>query len=998
MRRLCLVLLALALVSAAGSTDARKFLRGGHGGATACTLEAVALSNSTFPSGSAAGTVVGAVSVTTSGTCGTPSLAISDETNFSLSAATAPANLLTDAASTGGPWSFNVTATLAGANGSPKVLPVTITATGGGSIVTSFNLVNTTGSAVNTVLSPVLGLQFKKGDIPSGQWPAFSRDDDDQACVYSQGFKRTWSDGSLKHLSVVVRCPGSIAGSATLQVNVAGGGSQPTASARTTTELSNASILTEGEGQINLSGTWTATLSDGIATAKKWLDGEAGAGWVVDVDFKQSGAAHGQLRERFYTLLTTDGSGNLGGIRFLPRTWQPFYDVNSPAKNWRGFSALSIKHGAGPTTINPPWPYVASTFTRTASNSFSAPSANYYTGSKGNTQIGSVPVTLSTTGTLPAGLNANQIYWARQANTGTTISLWTGSGTSYGASTTDAGTGTHTMTPIRTVLHFGSYFKATTDAKWNYIQAGGSLATDPPLRATREKTYWHSTKTIPPWDLSVAVADNAAWSYDWNPVNTGTLSLGLQDTGDRDDIGPATMYHTRAFFNQTAANDKLIRAIGLAGAHMGQGSRHSTTGAVPNLGGQSYTGFGPDVSATYRWRPSSQISSGMGSGGGPPTLNQSMGFIGADWSHMPATAWPAFLQTGSPEFFDLMVELANGALGIFAIADRNPTLPAPGAIGIVTGYAAQAREGAWALRDLVAAAGLAPDAAYDSVDYKTYFGDRASAGFTWMLTTTTNTNSYYSTNGLFMPRNFSTGISKLLSPWEWNYYLMAVNFGAGLLENADAVSALNNASKWWDHLIDTFGAYNLRKYQQILTNDSFTTPISSDTQWAGYDITGFTWTSGTPGTVTITTGKATPTNGDKYIFTSGAMGHTFTPPGGTSLQTPYYLVNCNGSQPGTCNLATSPGGAAIALTNSGGGGDLVGIGNVETGGNSTMIANGGLSAAAGSYGAAQWAKANGADQNSGMTNVATDQLTRMQANSWNPVTDPAMKFYMSASY
>jgi hypothetical protein len=129
--------------------------------------------------------------------------------------------------------------------------------------------------------------------------------------------------------------------------------------------LANALINVTGVGEINLSGVWTSRLADGVGSAFKWIDGEAGAGWIVDTDFKQSGAAHGQLKARYYTFLTTDGSGRLGGIAVLPRVWQPLYDQDTPAKNWRGFSSLTINHGAKPSTIAIPWPFEASNFTWT---------------------------------------------------------------------------------------------------------------------------------------------------------------------------------------------------------------------------------------------------------------------------------------------------------------------------------------------------------------------------------------------------------------------------------------------------------------------------------------------------------------------------------------------------------------------------------------------------------------------------------------------------------
>jgi hypothetical protein len=875
--------------------------------------------------------------------------------------------------------------------------------------ITTVALVNTSTRAVSTVLSPFIGLQFKKGDIPT--WPAFSRHDTRDTCVYSQGLRRNWSDGSIKHLTVRIRCPGAVVGNATLVVNVAAGGKQPTPSARTTTELSNALINVTGVGQINLSGTWVSTLSDGVASAFKWIDGDAGAGWIVDTDFKQSGVAHGQLKARYYTFLTTDGEGGLGGIEFLPRVWQPLYDQDTPAKNWRGFSSLVINHGTRPLRISIPWPFNASNFTWTGGKTFAAPSNNYYSGSSDSGGgMGLVPVILSTTGTLPAPLTTGQIYFATGYTGNTNVNLTTGSGGAANGGSltaTNAGSGTHTMTPILTCLHFGSIFGATQDAMWNYIQGSGSLASAPTLRVQRDLTYWHTTRTIPPYDLSLAksVPDNAPWAYNWSPVTTATLGQAIGAAGERRDLGPFNSYQVKHLFHQTAANEKLVRAIGLTSDLLVYNLRDKTNFAIPNVGNPNttYAGFGGNKAKILQWVPP-EAASGFK---GPPNNNKTMAFASNGFSHMPNMAYYAYIWSGEPQFLDLLIELGDGAIYRYSADNghRNPTLPAPGGYAIVTGVPIEARAGAWQLERLSEAAGIVPDNSPDDIDYKSYFMDSANSSLAWMNTTIANLNPWAAANGFHIFHSFVNNVTKENAVWQRAYLIFAVDMATGLLESADGLTLLDHFGTWYQHETATWGDYNRYHYYSLASSDDTyppTVPIASDAQWAGVmpATTGgkISWTAGTPGVFTAiprdTTGYVI-TNGDKFIFTTVALSASSTGfvPGGLAAMKSYYVVNKSGN---TFNLSATPGGSPVAVTNTSST-PTGSVALIATTLSSTAIISGGGSALgypALVMGSATWAKALGAR---GFDHVISDALTRLQASGgYTPSSDP--KYTMQSSF
>jgi hypothetical protein len=192
----------------------------------------------------------------------------------------------------------------------------------------------------------MFGQPFKQGDIPAGEYPAFTLTNDTPvpATIHSV---TTWPDGSMKWCGVMLRVPAAVAGNGSLTVNIKNGGTAPASSARALSDFTAANLSVELVGVTNLSGTWTATLSDAIAngTAVQIGDGPAGAIWRVLGDFKQSSAAHGQLVCWHYVAALQNASGGLLGVRYLGRVAQPWGDVTTPTATYRRVTA-SLKSGA----------------------------------------------------------------------------------------------------------------------------------------------------------------------------------------------------------------------------------------------------------------------------------------------------------------------------------------------------------------------------------------------------------------------------------------------------------------------------------------------------------------------------------------------------------------------------------------------------------------------------------------------------------------------------
>jgi hypothetical protein len=92
-----------------------------------CTINSIALSNNSFTGGASSGTVVGTISVSTTGSCGTDTLSLTgtNASSFQISGT----NLETNGVVAAGAYSINIVATISGATGSPYTQPETITGT-----------------------------------------------------------------------------------------------------------------------------------------------------------------------------------------------------------------------------------------------------------------------------------------------------------------------------------------------------------------------------------------------------------------------------------------------------------------------------------------------------------------------------------------------------------------------------------------------------------------------------------------------------------------------------------------------------------------------------------------------------------------------------------------------------------------------------------------------------------------------------------------------------
>lgn len=776
---------------------------------------------------------------------------------------------------------------------------------GGSSLLATLVLENTSGGATATESHPpTKGLGFKKGDLPSGAYPI---------CKTAGGAtipatfwcQSKWSDGSTKMLGCLPRFPNAVSGSSTANVEVWSGGTAPSAGSRTLAEVYAASIKVVAVGHAtnndNLSGTWTADLqAANLIETIVFGDGPTAKIWRLTVPFKQAGSAHGQLITSFYLMALTDGSGNLAGFRVLPRVRQPYYNVDSPAKVWRGFSSLTLQYGAGPTTFDP----IANSY---SAKPFTWSGASNILNSTAHGLDNGCCVRLTTTGTLPPGLSLNTSYWVYTqgnnalqfldgcmsggANQGTNIIVVTG-----------AGTGTHTMTPYNYVCHFGKATIATTQGKFVYIQGGGSVATEPTLRWKEDKTYDHTTRLLPPFRTSVngQVTNNTA--FNWAPQGLGGLVDYIGTVGERDDIGLISGFQSKHWFTQAAVDERVVRIIGLAMGHYSCDMRDSSLNPL-NMAQGAYSGFTSSLAATVYWSPANDTGAGFTVPSGGSKLTAAI-FRGPDLSHQTQHVYYAYKFTGEPQYYDDLLDCGNMFLALADPSSKNFTVGST-YYGVGPAGKDSTRTGAWCYREMVMCATLVAETAPDGRAWATYARDQAAIQSSYLVAYLATLSAWAQANGFWHPQSNVNG----RSIWQISYFWWVACFHAAAMEDANALTIAAHLSKWPPFVKALTGnLWCMMTYYEVSSknNNTYGVPlVDADAYWGPWaNVSNLSWST-TGDLFTWNTPNWTPANGDKVMFWANAR-----PGSNFAYNTQFYAVQTSGN---TFKLAATPGGAPIVV-------------------------------------------------------------------------------------
>lgn len=392
-------------------------------------------------------------------------------------------------------------------------------------LIKTMSIQNTSSSTQTANAHPnTFGCAFKKGDMPSGQYPIFKLSDG-TVVPYTVWNKRTWSDGSWKFACFLVRCPESVAGSATVSLQVYSGGTAPGTSGITLSQLYAELITMSATGGLtggNVSGSWTADLSSAnTISAITFGDGDAGIVWRLRCNFNQSASPHGQLISEYWVMGLKNASGGLAGWRVLQATSQIWYDVNTPAKNSFAFATLQMQWGSAPTVYNAvTTSYPSSAFSITAT---STKSGTTLTGGGAGTQATGT-LTFAANPTSGQNIALNGVTWTfvssgasgNQTNIqGTLAATLTQLATDLGAS---ANTSINVASYSASATVLTITYKTTGTAGNSYtLGGGGGSVISCPSHGLDSYTAIYLTGALVPPGFS---ANQIYWAY---PVDANNI-------------------------------------------------------------------------------------------------------------------------------------------------------------------------------------------------------------------------------------------------------------------------------------------------------------------------------------------------------------------------------------------------------------------------------------------------------------------------------------------
>jgi hypothetical protein len=793
-------------------------------------------------------------------------------------------------------------------------------------LLASLTFENTDGSVATPSESYVtFGMAFKKGDIPSGSIPDVRVAGVPIPAQFD--LRNTWSDGSLRWCEVSCIAP-SIAGGGTLAVKIHRTlGSYDNTQTRDITDITgntdftvNLTAATDYLSSSYEGGTLEASFNDAVAGVELIKSGPVCDQWRCWAPFETQTNDH--LAAYFYvTAWTKDSDGTLGPISHIARVHNGYIALTSPTKYH-----YDASYKDGVSTIRQ--------FDSDQTFTVASQTLDTITCTAHGVQSGT-PVTVVSDTTLPAGLSAATVYYARavDANTLTLHTSGTGSqGNTSRVNITSNGTGTHTL-ELR-VFHPNQTYWWTCGAEarpdWTADEATIHVAQDIP--------YLLSTGMLPPYDQSISVTPStlAETPLNYAPFTNGPLTsyrLDHDGTGGTEMIGYLPSWAARAVLTQEQSYVRDTRVKAYILSSIPYAILNEATGKVPTARGSSsigdsgdYTGLGTNHKSTWFFSTGNNGINGVSSSW--PTVNGGKGawnFSTTDWSHTPEGIYYTALTDGGAHLLDAQLIFANNAVfqvnattgtgyGSFTRTQRKDSGSSYN-YGLVI-WSRQTRSTAWSMRSISNAAALVPDAWVE----KPYFDDLIAG------------NAAYAVNGIL--GTYITGEGLNTGAWtrtgatqEWESGWMH-NWVAAVLAGAYKIHEGTDLLAWVDHLKLHCTGFADGTWPCALGSNNYRytylTAKGTPPTWAAWDDIGV-WNLHTlvanAGTDFITatdtgSGQWTISNDDKIRFPEIGTGlGAQTLPGNITANTWYYVVNKTGS---TFQLSATLAGSAIDITSNGG--------------------------------------------------------------------------------
>ena len=486
--------------------------------------------------------------------------------------------------------------------------------------------------------------------------------------------------------------------------------------------------------------------------------------------------------------------------------------------------------------------------------------------------------------------------------------------------------------------------------------------------ASRVIPPWDTSVTGSSWPTGDKAINDIAYSFPWNPYYVTDQRTAQQAAGDATDIGWINNNCILDFYNQSQNSELAMRSVGMAASLCVFDFKDKTTNTIvpvnnPSLG--PYTGM-PSSSRALdtEWGPANFGAPFHSPGFSAPAAGcNAIGYGPSYPEHFPNYAYFPYLRTGEMQYLDFNTEAGNAPVMSADLVARNPSsdtstsnngtggVYSSQAFGLVNWNVGEFRTTAWATRDMNWAAHIYPwnpTTGFDKVAttfsasgnqigaylkniadvQSNFFYDQWLAGATIYGAAWTYIHSvgYWG----YAQTGFPGGPTQLTYNygcefWELSYFVGSMCIAA-MRGNTKAQNwLLETTGKFWNHVGTAFagsssnGFYFLSVIGQLFGLDSnnlpatgfATSPTTSDLGFGVHELGGVptgTWTNTSPAFTANMGGFLAPmlTDGSKFLCSSENPGGPPSPiPGDLSINTAYYSINTNNSNPSV--LATSGG-------------------------------------------------------------------------------------------
>lgn len=476
--------------------------------------------------------------------------------------------------------------------------------------------------------------------------------------------------------------------------------------------------------------------------------------------------------------------------------------------------------------------------------------------------------------------------------------------------------------------HYSSFFTAGADAKWDFVQGGGSASADCTVRVIHDKTYVVKSRLVPPYDLTVSPTSFP--SVDYAPFCQGSLEWrNINSTGPSNFIGIIPEWATVHLMTQAAVDERAVRVSALACGGFRTAIRRSTTKQIIPCVDlvASYTGLGTVQTA---WRYSGGTNTGLQT----PTDTTSLWSGEVDPSHRPSAHYYAYLITGEPQYADMQEEYAaeiilytdpgnytrNVGSSITQLRSGSYTGQRNTVISGTTYKGAGlmfleggVRQHAWALRDLAQAIAILPDTPAHGADVKGYLSDVLESNLSAANALNAAMPTSWQDAGLWSTQSDTATSSSTdtlyESPWMQMYLSSALCHISQITDTAGSATFRQHLGKFISSVnaqmdIACLSAYRWRQWKG---DGTLVTSIGEVLFLCDATLTFNTTTERF--TVSGTRGSWSPTAGDKFAFSTNLDADK--PFAAASNNTTLYAVNPAGQ---TAQLAVTSGGSAIDVT------------------------------------------------------------------------------------